>query len=213
MLSIKNSMAKVAVIYNDNFEVEIPIHKHAVISDEEIGGSNIIYIKFFSLKDEQQSTHFDAKRAFNRRLVVEAWNESVFPTVAEIDINGISELTLLEEDAFMPSLIMFFKKITLKKIRILSGGNECKNVKYSFVNEKDRKRFARFLRWESAFIVPLTAISILGACFAPNVFFENGIGEGIGSLLLIGLCVCVSVNDLYYLHFARKPGRDTEGDS
>ena len=204
MLTIKNAMGKVAVVYNDNFEAEIPITKSVAVSEEDLGGSNVIYIKFFSLKGEQQSSHFDVKRAFNRRWVAEAYNESVFPTVAELDVSGISEVTLLEEDALMPSLVMFFKKITLKKIKIVSEGNDLKNVKYFFANEKDRKRFARFLRRESAFILPITAILCLGVCFMPQIFFENGIGTGVGSLLLTGILACISVNDLYYLHFAKK---------
>lgn len=191
MITVKNSTGKVIVISHRLFQKDIPIDESITLTDAELSGDHHVSFSYFSLKNEQtdvdfgvEVTDFPRKRAY-----LSFKNESRFPIVSYVNLEGKTELEIQKDDILLCAL-SFVKQIRLKRL-LCKCGNQFLSARYTFACDRDKKRCLKLLRLVLVFTFPIALLLMAGGIYS---LFADKTPVAIVALILSAF----PVFDLFY---------------
>ena len=159
MKTITNKSNFVIVVTNGFVSKEIPIHGQEIIQDDEINGTYLFDIQFFSKKQMKTDNNLEMVRTCGNCHGLWFESSTVIPMKTAVDLLECSEIIVKDEKIEFHFLTVIFKKISLIKPHV----NDCPcEKKMIFVNDKDKKYFLRSLLIE--LIITFFLFPILTYC-------------------------------------------------
>ena len=155
MVTVKNSTGKVIVVSHRLFQKDIPIDESITLTDAELSGDYHVSFSYFSLKNEQTEMDFGVEETNwpRKRVHMSFKNESRFPIVSYVNLEGKTELEIQKDDILLCALL-FVKQIRLKRL-LCKCGNQFLSARYTFACEQDKKRCLKLLRLVVIFTFPI----------------------------------------------------------
>ena len=153
MTVIKNSTGKVVTVSNSRFSKDIPIDECLALTDEELFGDYNLAIAYFSLKGEKREVDLNVEESSwpRKRIYMSFKNESQFPIVSHVNVEGQAELELTSHDV---TLIGLIKQIRLKCI-VCKDKEKGLIADHAFTDEKDQKRCRKLMRLALILMFPI----------------------------------------------------------
>ena len=159
MIVIKNSTGKVVNISNSCFSRDVSIDESLTLTDKELNGDRNLAIAYFSLKGEKSEVDFSVQESSwpRKRVYLSFKNESQFPIVSFVNVQGLTEVELISRDV---TLIGLIKQIHLKCI-VCTDKEKVLIADHAFVSEKDQKQCMKLLRLMLVFMFPIFCLLML----------------------------------------------------
>ncbi|MBE6672130.1 MAG: hypothetical protein E7599_01215 [Ruminococcaceae bacterium] len=153
MTVIKNSTGKVVTVFNSRFSKDIPIDECLTLTDEDLCGDYNLAIAYFSLKGEKREVDLNVEESSwpRKRVYLSFKNESQFPIVSFVNVQGLAELELISHDV---TLIGLIKQIRLKCI-VCTDKEKALIADHAFTDEKDQKCCRKLMRLALILMFPI----------------------------------------------------------
>ena len=202
MVKITNHTKRVVTVYNGAFSVNLDINETAQISEDVLNQNSEFFVRYLSLKEAKKETEFDLKKDGIRfRTYLHFEIKTLFPVITVLNLENVSEVELKEDDVVLRVLLLI-KTVHLKRIICKCDQTEPDNIKCMFLNEDDKAKFLKLMRFGTAITLPIAVLATL--LLIATLLYENDDMHKIRiSFFLLGIAL-LGFADLYFTVKAKK---------
>lgn len=204
MVTIKNVTDKAINIYNDVFFINIAPNKTAEIDDDILSENSEFYFVYPGPKESLQKVDsgFDVTEGARKRLAFKYEIQNIFSVATVLDLKGLTDVQVKMEDVKLRQLLIF-KTVQFKRLIVECASSKTIKPRYAFMNQDDKERFLRLMRFGNVLTFPIACIALLYMIWELWNDQDGFITKATVTVLALGIAI-VALEDLYYAIVARK---------